>query len=133
MSSCSQDKVTVLWSHIMKLQFKNKLLIFMRAAVMYNSDLWVAIELPYLYALFLLACSLTHSDTPTRCLSGSVPPFSLSNKHKQICSEPPESVLMELAPCLAAMEDYRHLFEENHQMRCGPIALFIKKRLRQSI
>ena len=31
---------------------------------------------------------------------------------------------MEPTRCLAVLEDYRHLFEANHQMHCGPIASF---------
>lgn len=34
---------------------------------------------------------------------------------------------MEITPCLSAIENYRRLFEADHQMHCGPVALFIEK------
>jgi hypothetical protein len=42
-------------------------------------------------------------------------------------------VLTALDPCLAVMEDYRHLLEANPLLHCGPIVLFIEKCLRQNI
>lgn len=40
---------------------------------------------------------------------------------------------MKLVPCLAAMEDYRHIFEVKSMVPHGSIVLFTEKRLCQSI